>query len=126
MWAGLRTSSALALLLAGCSEPAPVEVDGDQIRALVAEVARGTADAERELSSLAARSPDAKSLAFRETDRALRTARMRLDEARETERELSGRALTQAEQERLRMALVQRADAEAQTARLEPMRERLR
>lgn len=110
----MRAAAGALILAAGCVEPAPVEVDGREIRTLIGEIrSDGTrAEAARKwLLELAARSREARQLVFREADRQRRTASLREEECRRGELELlsRGRALSIADQERASALAAERA-----------------
>jgi len=104
------------IALCACGGPAPVEIDGDQIRALIRDVvdvpSRSTASIEA-LETLARRSPEARDAVFREVDRSHRAAAVRANAAREEEIALSsGGTLDAVAQARLSALVHERASCE--------------
>lgn len=112
---------AIGLSLGSCRANVPVEVDGDEIRARIAEAAEGQAESRAWLLELAARSEDARGLIFREVDRLLRDVRLQEDQARAEEIQMlaAGRPLTSEEQSRLSEVVTSRARLERRRRNLE-------
>jgi hypothetical protein len=114
-----RISVGLVLLwLGGCGGEPLVEIDGDRIRAQIAEIGRrstGGPAAERDLLELVRRSERARELIFREADRARRAAALRAAAALEEERVAgeAGRSLSAEEQAALAHAVALRIENDA-------------
>ncbi len=121
--------AALALLAAGCGDPPPVEVDGDRIRAMIAEVGArgaGAGRAREGLLELSRRSPEGRALAFRDADRACRAAAQRAREAGEAEgAAAAGGALDERRQGELARLVRARVEAEAEREALRELVEAL-